>query len=435
MNQLITIWRKLTNPVIVINDIEQYQQARLLASLSLSVVIVSVIGIFFTIPSYTPEQIKLIIPVIGGLLLFLIPYHQSRRGKVKFSSILLAFIATVLIHGAAVSIGGVVGRDILHYYILVTIFTSVFLERYYTVLFLISVVLLIFIFVVLNPILSVEDAIRGPLSFNLFGTAFVSTFIGLGKEHELIKQELIKKQEQEKAQMLIKQEQYTVLRQFIQAMSHDLRTRLSLIGTNSFFIKHLVKDSPKATQAEKRLNNIHTTVHDIDTQISNLEMIINLSDPNSEKINLQEFINYIIGTVSERSTNRNIVIQPHYELSGVSVYCDYNHLSVAIKNLLDNAITHSEGDSTIQLNLRRDDRVLIFEVIDTGLGIAPEDIERIFDIFYKADSARTTTDAGLGLGLTIVKIIADIYGGQITVSSALNQGSTFTLKLPIAIVD
>ncbi len=431
MIQLRMMWRRLTEPIVTLDDTEHYQQAKIIASLSLAVLIIAMMGIMVTLPSYTPSQIKGLLPVIGGIALFFIPYAQSRRGHIRGSSILLASIATILIYGATLSIGGIIGRDILHYYILVTIFTSVFLGKRYTLIFLLVTVLLSLHFVVLNPILPIVDAIRGPIAFTLFGTAFVSAFIGISQKHELDKQNLIKEREQHAAQLLIKQKQYSVLRQFVSAISHDLRTRLSMIETNSFFIRRLMQDNPNVEKAEARLDKIKAIVYDIDEQIRNLEKVLNLANPNSQKVYLNDLLNSIVKVYETRLVERSISLDIHNRSPSNVVYCDPDHLFVAIKNLLDNAIAHSPDDSTVTLNMVSDDNMLIIKIIDEGDGIPADSLTHIFDIFYKVDSARTISQGGLGLGLTIVKMIADVYGGQVTASSTLEQGSEFTLVLPI----
>jgi signal transduction histidine kinase len=435
MKTLSALWHQLTEPLIPINDIEAYQQAKLLASLSLAVLIVSIIGIFFTAPSYSPQQIQLIIPIFAGLLLFLLPYYQSRRGQLQAASLTLAFIATILINGAALSIGGSVGRDILHYYILVTIFCSVFLKRQHIIIFLVAIVGLIFIFVSLNPILAVADAIRGPLAFNLFGTAFVSTFIGYSQRRNQQKQDLIKEREQHKAQLLIKQEQQAIMGQFIQAISHDLRTRLSLIGTNSFFIRKALVTKPPADKAINRLDNIQNVVQDIDEQISNLEMITNLTTAKTQKIRLIEILEDVVSSLQLKANSHDITIQTQYEFEAVVINCDYVHIFTVIKNLLDNAIIYSKAGDQVTVKAETDDNLLLVTMIDQGIGIAPQDRERIFDMFSKVEAARTTSEAGLGLGLSIAKLITETYGGTIHINSTPNQGSEFKLELPIVQLD
>ena len=92
----------------------------------------------------------------------------------------------------------------------------------------------------------------------------------------------------------------------------------------------------------------------------------------------------------------------------------------------------SSGDSTtVTINTEVQGYIVEIQVIDQGIGIAESDIDRIFERFYRVDPARSRETGGTGLGLAIVKHIVRIHGGEISVWSAKNVGSTFSIKLPI----
>ena len=98
---------------------------------------------------------------------------------------------------------------------------------------------------------------------------------------------------------------------------------------------------------------------------------------------------------------------------------------------MENAIAYSGEDTTVAGRpLRGDDEHVEVSVADQGIGIAPTDVDRIFERFYRADQARSRATGGTGLGLAIVKHIATNHGGRVEVSSTLGGGSTFTLRLP-----
>jgi signal transduction histidine kinase len=100
-----------------------------------------------------------------------------------------------------------------------------------------------------------------------------------------------------------------------------------------------------------------------------------------------------------------------------------------LSNLLDNAIKYTPPGGTVSVSLsENDERGVVITVEDTGLGISPSDLPRIFDRFYRCDQSRSKP--GIGLGLSLAKAIARAHGGDITVTSLLNQGSIFTITLP-----
>ena len=102
----------------------------------------------------------------------------------------------------------------------------------------------------------------------------------------------------------------------------------------------------------------------------------------------------------------------------------------ALINLLDNAIKHSGRDARVVVRAGRNASDVLLEVTDTGIGIAPEHQQRIFERFYRVDRARSRKQGGTGLGLAIVKHIAQAHDGDVSVRSVLQRGSTFTLRLP-----
>lgn len=116
----------------------------------------------------------------------------------------------------------------------------------------------------------------------------------------------------------------------------------------------------------------------------------------------------------------------------VQVLGDRDRLKQALLNLGVNALQHTPAGGTVTLSLERRDGFACLIVADTGVGIAAEDIPHLFDRFYRADRARTRHGGGAGLGLSIVKRIAEGHGGYATVASVLGQGSTFALWLPLA---
>jgi two-component system phosphate regulon sensor histidine kinase PhoR len=105
---------------------------------------------------------------------------------------------------------------------------------------------------------------------------------------------------------------------------------------------------------------------------------------------------------------------------------------LAVKNLLENAVKYTPDGGSVALTARRRGQFLEIRVADTGVGIAPEDRERIFERFYRVEKARGSGSGGSGLGLALARDAAAIFGGSVTVESEAGIGSTFTLTLPAA---
>jgi len=114
----------------------------------------------------------------------------------------------------------------------------------------------------------------------------------------------------------------------------------------------------------------------------------------------------------------------------ISVMADSASLERALTNLIDNAVKYNKTDGSVLVRASRDSDGTHISVTDTGGGIAPQDLGRIFERFYRADKSRSRETGGSGLGLSIAKHIIERHGGRIEVESTLGQGSTFTIILP-----
>ncbi|MBC8108144.1 MAG: ATP-binding protein, partial [Anaerolineae bacterium] len=104
----------------------------------------------------------------------------------------------------------------------------------------------------------------------------------------------------------------------------------------------------------------------------------------------------------------------------------------ALHNLVGNALKYTPTGGTVTVDVVADGKQLSFAVRDSGIGISAEDAERIFERFYRAKDPRVEKVTGTGLGLTLAREVVRLHGGEITVDSELNKGSTFTLTLPVA---
>ncbi len=114
------------------------------------------------------------------------------------------------------------------------------------------------------------------------------------------------------------------------------------------------------------------------------------------------------------------------------VLADRARLAQVVLNLVRNAFTYTPADGIVSIGLHPvDGACLALTVADTGIGIAPEDLERIFERFYRTDESRARASGGFGLGLTIVRDLIVAMGGSINVESAVDKGSLFRLLLPI----
>ncbi|MEU4566561.1 ATP-binding protein [Micromonospora sp. NPDC023956] len=144
-------------------------------------------------------------------------------------------------------------------------------------------------------------------------------------------------------------------------------------------------------------------------------------------------VDWVVAEVLDRTRTtaaaRRVAIAVEGE-RGLTVYGNDSQVATAVANLVENAIIYSGQDTTVTVTVRSEDEHVQVAVADQGIGIAPTDVDRVFERFYRADQARSRSTGGTGLGLAIVKHIASNHGGRVEVSSTLGGGSTFTLRLP-----
>ena len=114
----------------------------------------------------------------------------------------------------------------------------------------------------------------------------------------------------------------------------------------------------------------------------------------------------------------------------LQVFGNEQQVGAAVSNLVSNAVSYSDSDSTVLVTTRVDEGAVDISVVDQGIGIPADELDRIFERFYRVDPARHRSTGGTGLGLSIVKHVAATHGGEVRVWSAEGQGSTFTLTLP-----
>lgn len=221
-------------------------------------------------------------------------------------------------------------------------------------------------------------------------------------------------------------------RDFVANISHELKTPIGAIGLLAEALQG-AKDDP--AMVTKFAGNLYRESRRLGSLV---QEIIQLSRLQSAELSKTGELVDLSSTVQE-SVERNQVISEAKNVSievdapsGIVVFGDHEMLTMAVKNLIENAVLYSESGSSVGVGLREIDGIAEIAVTDHGVGIAPEDQERIFERFYRVDPSRSRETGGTGLGLAIVKHVAANHRGEIKLFSQLGLGSTFTLRLPIA---
>ncbi|MFE9654250.1 sensor histidine kinase [Micromonospora sp. NPDC006431] len=232
-----------------------------------------------------------------------------------------------------------------------------------------------------------------------------------------------------------------VRRDFVANVSHELKTP---IGALQLLAEALVdatepagegtadlsEDMIAARRFAERIQHESTRLGRLVQELLELTRLQGAEpQPAPEPVSVDWVIAEVIDRTRTGATARHVEIVVDGQ-RGLTVYGSDSQLATALANLVENAINYSGEDTTVRVTARATDEYVEIAVADQGIGIAPNEVDRIFERFYRADQARSRATGGTGLGLAIVKHIASNHGGRVDVSSTLGGGSTFTLRLP-----
>ena len=233
-----------------------------------------------------------------------------------------------------------------------------------------------------------------------------------------------------------------VRRDFVANVSHELKTpigALQLLAEALLDATDLPEPKPDDEQAEDLIaarrfaERIHHESARMGRLVNELLELTRLQGaeplPTPEPVAVDWVIAEVIDRTRTTASAKNIEVLWTGD-KGATVFGSDTQVATAVTNLVENAIAYSGEDTTVTLAMRTEDDWIEIDVTDQGIGIAPHDVDRIFERFYRADQARSRSTGGTGLGLAIVKHIATNHGGRVDVSSTLGGGSTFTLRLP-----
>jgi len=220
---------------------------------------------------------------------------------------------------------------------------------------------------------------------------------------------------------------------FFANISHELRTPLTLLLAPLEALRR-----PGVRLADEEASGHLQTMHDNGLRL--LRLINDLLDlvrlesgrmqVRRENVALPEFLGGIVQSARKFAEDRRLHLRREFPEDLGTVSVDRDKLEKAVLNLLTNAIKFTPAGGTVSCRGRRDGQSLVIEVADTGIGIAPEEQPRVFDRFWQSDTSSHRKYQGVGIGLALVKDLIEIQGGAVGLESVLQQGSTFTLRLP-----
>jgi len=227
------------------------------------------------------------------------------------------------------------------------------------------------------------------------------------------------------------EESFQRLKQFTADASHELRNPLMAIKSNvSVALKY--PEGMRSIDAEKfmAIASASDQMAHLTEDLLLLARTDKATKPEQQPIDLTEVLERLVESYQLQAQTKQITLQTNLAQSAY-VLGDVAQLTRLFTNLIVNALHYTLEEGRVEVNLSRTGQNLIVDVTDTGVGIAPEQLARVFDRFWRANQPRTHWDSGSGLGLAIAQSIAQSHGGTIGVNSQVNVGSCFTVRLPL----
>jgi two-component system, OmpR family, phosphate regulon sensor histidine kinase PhoR len=223
-----------------------------------------------------------------------------------------------------------------------------------------------------------------------------------------------------------------VRQEFLSNISHELRTPLtSIIAYVETLQDGAIDDAENSGRFLSIIRRNAERMKGLIADISELSLIetgnISLDMRN---VDLSHVIDEIFAALSSRAAARQVVLVNQVAAKAY-VRADQMRLEQMLTNLIDNAIKFNRENGSVGVTFSESNGKHVISVIDTGEGVVPENLQRIFERFYRIDRGRTREVGGTGLGLAIVKHLARLHGGEVFVSSTLGRGTTFSIELPV----
>jgi len=221
----------------------------------------------------------------------------------------------------------------------------------------------------------------------------------------------------------------TKQRRFIADASHELRTPLTTLrGYTTLYANGGLTDAGQVDDAMRRINTEATRMSALVDDLLTLAALDDQRPLKIRSVDLTQLLRDIASDAHAVQPDRPIHIEAID--AGVTVQADVHQLTQALTTIVTNALRHTATEADLSFAVSRHAETVVVEIGDTGSGIDPEQVETLFDRFYRADKGRSRDRGGYGLGLSIAKAVVEAHQGSIDIRSRVGTGTTVTIKLP-----
>lgn len=225
----------------------------------------------------------------------------------------------------------------------------------------------------------------------------------------------------------------SIRRDFVANASHELKTPLAAIRAYAETLQLGALDD--RAMADKFVANIIEQADRLNGLVQGMLQLSRVESGTAMKVesfDARETTEFCVAATTAVATSKNIQIITQLPDVPLRMQCDRDGFQTIASNLLSNAIRYTREGGQVSVLLDHIDDVCVLTVTDTGIGIHPEDLDRIFERFFRAEKDRSSETGGTGLGLSIVKHLTQALGGVVRASSQPGVGSSFEVRLPIA---
>ena len=217
---------------------------------------------------------------------------------------------------------------------------------------------------------------------------------------------------------------------FVATASHEFRTPLTTIFSAADLLQHYgdqMEDAEKLNYLEEIKQEVGEMTQLLDDILLVRKMEAGMFSFSPEKANFETLLRNIVRASQNLAGNVH-AIKLNVDCDSSNVSIDNSLIRHIVNNLLSNAIKYSPNGNSIEVSLSRDSGELVIDVADSGIGIPENEIDRVFDTFFRAENSSGI--GGTGLGLSVVKTAVELHGGRISVESVVNEGTTFSVRIP-----
>ncbi len=217
---------------------------------------------------------------------------------------------------------------------------------------------------------------------------------------------------------------------FIAIASHELRTPLGLILGHATFLREVIQADYR-NQLDIIIRNSMRLKEIIDS-IANIDNVQRgMASLRAGSISIKRVVEDVVSSFSQEAERKHIEISSNTGQDDLLLEGDASKISIALSNVVKNALDFTNPDGHVSIVAERIPGYIKVSVIDDGIGIPVKDLSHIFERFYQVESHLTRKHGGMGLGLSVAKVMVEMHGGRIWAESVEGKGSTFTILLPV----